>query len=170
MVVVAVADGSKALLLFEVAGGLFAIDPAAIRQIVPLPLLAHPPGTPLLLEGFLDLAGEAIPVLHLARLLQLAAGPPDVYAHLLVLKQPGLPLALLVDRAVGLTSAPAEAFTPLERGQTFNDCAEHLLRLGEQTVPLLSVERLLLRQERARIAALQAMEQLRLQRLLEASP
>jgi purine-binding chemotaxis protein CheW len=165
-------EGSRSLFLFEVAAELFAIDPASVRQVAPLPLLSRPPGTPPLLHGFLDLAGEAIPVLNLRRLFGLADADAeaDFYAHLMIVKRPGIPLALLVDRALGLASAGSEAITPVSRAQTFNDCADQMVTLGGRTAYLISLERLLLQEEQGRVAELRGIEQRRLQQLADSPP
>jgi purine-binding chemotaxis protein CheW len=163
-------EGSRSLFVFQLADLLFAIDPGSIRRVVALPLLSRPPGTPPQLHGFLNLEGEAVPVLDLRRLFQLADEAPDVYAHLILVQRSPIPLALLVDRAIGLADADAEAFCSLSPGQTFNDCAEQAVQMANQTVHLLSVEKLLLREERGRIAALAGIEQRRLRQLEDATP
>ncbi|MBI4249300.1 MAG: hypothetical protein HY611_07340, partial [Elusimicrobia bacterium] len=53
------------------------------------------------------------------------------------------------------------------RDHSFNDCLEGDANVGTQTAHILSVEKLLLKEERNRIADLQAMEQERLRRLQE---
>jgi purine-binding chemotaxis protein CheW len=174
--------GARSLFVFELSNRSFALDPAAVARVVALPLLSRPPGTPPLLHGFLNLGGEAVPVLDLRRLLDLAGpdgasepgpdgrppaagAPPDPYAHLIIVKRAPVPLALLVDRAIGLLAVDDEAVSPLQAGQTFNDCAEQSVQLADRTVALLSVDRLLLQEERGRIAELQGIEQHRLRQL-----
>ena len=76
----------------------------------------------------------------------------------------------MVDRAVGTMEIPKDSIVPVARDHTFNDCLEGDASVGTQTAHILSVEKLLLKEERSRIADLQAMEQERLLRLREPSP
>jgi purine-binding chemotaxis protein CheW len=157
------------LLVFEIAGESFAIPLDTVREILPLPLLSHPPGIPSFLEGFLNLGGQAIPVLNATRLFRLQGPAPSPYAHLVVLETRGMPLAVLADRAAETTEVPKESVMPVGQSLSFNDCLEGDARIGGRTVHMLSVEKLLLEEERRRIAELRAMEQERL-RELEESP
>lgn len=157
------------LLVFEIAGDAFAIPLDTVREILPLPLLSHPPGIPSFLEGFLNLGGQAVPVLNPTRLFRLQGPAPGPYSHLVVLEKAGAPLAILVNHAAGATEVPKESVMPVGQSFSFNDCLEGDARIGGRTVHILSVEKLLLEEERRRIAELQAMEQERL-RELEESP
>lgn len=162
-------DKPHGLLIFEIAGDSFAIPLDAVREILLLPLLSQPPGIPPLLEGFLNLGGQAVPVLNPARLFRLEGSAPGPYSHLIVLEKTGTPLAIMADRAVGSREVPKESVMPVGQSISFNDCLEGDARIGGRTVHILSVEKLLLEEERSRIAELQAMEQERL-RELEESP
>jgi purine-binding chemotaxis protein CheW len=164
-------DGSRRLFLFEVAGDRFAVDLELVREVVAVCRLSRPPGTPAILRGFLALDGQSIPVLDPRRLF---GGPaedaaPQAHAHLVILARTPTALALLVDRALGLEEIAAGAWQPLSPGHSFNDCAEGDARIGSDAVHVLSAARLLLDEERRRIAELQSLEQARLEQLGERS-
>jgi purine-binding chemotaxis protein CheW len=150
------------LLAFRLAGQLCALPLEKVREILPMPRLARPPGLPSLLEGFLNLGGMALPVLRLDQLFALPPLQPGLYTPLLVLRDPDPPLALLVEQVEAVLSVPGEALLPVREGHAFNDCATAEVALGGRTLHLLSPERLLLREERQRLAELQAMAQQRL--------
>lgn len=158
---------SVSIFIFEVAEELFGVSPEAIREVLPVSLLSRPPGTPSILQGFLNLGGQSIPVLNTKRLLQLKDSPPTAYSHLVVLKRPETPLAMLVDRAIGTELTAPEVLMPVGQGHSFNDCVESDVRIGTQTVHVLSVEKLLLKEEESRISQLHALEQERLRQLEE---
>lgn len=162
-------NGSGRLFVFEVSDDLFGVDLPAVREVLPIPSLSRPPGTPSILQGFLNFGGQAIPVLNTKRLLQLNDTPPAAYSHLVVLKRPETPLAMLVDRAIGTELTAPEAFMPVGQGHSFNDCVESDVRIGTQTVHVLSVRRLLLKEEETRISQLKTLEQERLRRLEESA-
>jgi purine-binding chemotaxis protein CheW len=163
------ARSPRSLLVFRLAGQTCALPLEKVREILPMALLAHPPGLPSLLEGFLNLGGIAIPVLRLDRLFALPPLQPGLYTPLLVLRGPEPPLALLVEKVEAVLSVPGEALLPVRAGHAFNDCAAAEVALGDRTLHLLSPERLLLREERQRLAELQARAQQRLGELEAAS-
>jgi purine-binding chemotaxis protein CheW len=124
-------------------------------------LLSRPPGLASFLEGFLNLRGAAVPVLRLDRLFPFPAKPPGLYTPLVVLRGADHPLALLVEHVQQVVSVPEEAFLPVREKSCFNDCTEAQVTLGEDgaVVHVLSVERLLLEQERRYVAEMHAITQ-----------
>lgn len=159
---------SSHLLTFRAAQIHCAIRLDVVAEIIALPLLSRPPSTPPLIEGFLNLAGSAIPVLRLDRLFNLAEQPLELYTPLIVLRNTKLPCALLVDAIDGVITVSESAYAPLNGGHSFNGCAEAIVQAGSRSLHVLSIERLLLEQERLRLQQCQAEEQQRLQRLAEA--
>ncbi|MFT8246003.1 chemotaxis protein CheW [Roseomonas sp. BN140053] len=157
------APGGDPLLLFAVGGTVCALRRPAVRELLPLPRLSAPPGLPRPVAGFLNLGGEAVPVLALARLLnrteearRVAGG---LYRHIIVLNhtlpRPGGGsgrVALLVDRVLDLVPPPAQPATPPD-GHA-DPCVEAEIPLGAALVHLLAPDRLLREGEAAILAAL----------------
>jgi purine-binding chemotaxis protein CheW len=126
--------------------------------------LARPPGLPAPLEGILNMAGEAVPVWRLDRLLQLPEQRPGLYSMLILLKGVSdCRTAMLVDRVSEILSVPEGALLPVGAKDSFNACAEAEVSLKGQVIHLLSVGRILLVQEREALSGFQAMAQRRLQ-------
>lgn len=143
-----------------------ALPRAAVREVLPLPRLWRPPGLPRPLAGFMNLAGEAVPVLDLSRLfgLAMAAEAEDaLYRHLLLVGEPGeAPLALLVDRVLDMQRIPAERLRPVRPEATLNGCAVAEIETPEGFIHLLAAGRILLAQEAAALATLREGAQSRL--------
>lgn len=152
-------------LVFDVAGRRCALAREHVRRILPLPMLGRPPGLPAAVEGILDLAGSAIPVIRLDRLFGLTPAPLHAYQHLILLAHGPPTLALLADRATGVVTVADAAVVPLPDGETFNGCATGHLASDGGPIHLLSVERLLTRREHDALAEFQAAEQRRLEEL-----
>ncbi len=152
----------RGLMAFRVRGQSCALPLEWVREIVHMALLSRPPGLPSILDGFLNLQGTTLPVLRLDRLFNLPEQSPGLYTPLVILRNPDPPLALLVDEVNGVFSVSAEDLLPVRETDLFNGCVEAEVVLNGQTVHLLSLERLLLEQERRRIAEFQALEQQRL--------
>jgi chemotaxis signal transduction protein len=91
-------------------------------------------------------------VLRAAALLEVEAPPPGLYAHLLLLATDEPETALLVDRVTGLRQGGAAALAAPET-ESLRGVVEGELALDTGTAHLLSLDRLLDRHERQRLAA-----------------
>ncbi|KMO39060.1 chemotaxis protein CheW [Methylobacterium tarhaniae] len=144
-----------AYLLVDVAGTDCALPRRAVREILPLPRLWRPPGAPGTLAGFLNLAGSAVPVLDLGVLFGLgrpATARQALYRHLVLLKGEA-PLALMVDRVADVVRVEAGQVRPVADDTTLNGCVAAEIQLAERLVHGLAVDRILLAEERDRVAA-----------------
>ncbi|AWB21923.1 chemotaxis protein CheW [Methylobacterium currus] len=144
-----------AYLLVDIAGTDCALPRRAVREILPLPRLWRPPGAPGALAGFLNLAGSAVPVLDLAVLFGLGrpvTAKAALYRHL-VLLHGDAPLALLVDRVADVVRVEPAHVRPVGDAATLNGCVAAEIRLGETLVHGLAIDRILLAEERERLAA-----------------
>jgi purine-binding chemotaxis protein CheW len=157
-------EPQRVLLAFHLADQIAAFPLENVERIAPMAHLAHPPGLPRPLEGILNLAGKAIPVLRLGRLLQLPVQGPGLYSMLIVLKGAGDGrIAVLVDRISEILSVPESALLAVGKEDSFNACAEAALRVEGRLIHLLSPARILLEKERESAAEFQAIEQRRLE-------
>ena len=161
------------VIAFRLCGQGFGLPVDRVREVVPIAWLDRPPHLPSLVQGILNLGGQAVPVLRLDRLLGLGDGAFGLDASILVMR-PGdgasAPLGLLVEHVDAVR--PAEAFSPMGMApeQSFNGCLADALERDGQVVHLLSWERLLLAQERERLNEFQAMAQARLADMAEPHP
>lgn len=146
---------------------LCALDRAAVQEVTPLPELSRPPSLPASVEGVMNLAGEAVLVVDLVRLLNLApdANIDPIYRHVVVLHQDEGSAGLLVDRVEDVVSVANDAIIAADDSTTVNDCVVGQVELGGQTVHVLAADRIFLAAERVRIADIQASEQARLDAL-----
>lgn len=173
------APATQVLLLFRLSDRVAAIRLGEVERITPMAELAIPPGLPAALEGVLNLAGVAIPVLRLDRLFGLPAQQLSLYSMLIILKASTLTasslkasgregpsegrFAVLVDRVVEVLLVPEDAFVPLDQGDSLNGCAEAAVMVRDDVVHLLSPSRMLLAKERELLAEFQTVAQRRLQ-------
>ena len=157
-------ETDRGILVFQLATHWAALPLEAVERITPMAQVARPPGLPSPLEGVLNLAGAAVPVLRLDRLFGLPAQTLGLYSALIVLRGgAGERIAIVADRASEVISIAETALLPLGKQRVFNDCASATFRRGDAVVHLLSPARLLLEQERRSLAEFQSLAQQRLE-------
>jgi purine-binding chemotaxis protein CheW len=155
---------SRPLLVFQLADRFAALPLEDVERIAPMAELACPPGLPSVLEGVLNLAGAAIPVLRLDRLFELRAQRLGLYSMLVILKAlHGNTIAILVDRVSGIFPVPENAFLPIDQEDSFNGCSEATVFVRDHITHVLSPTRMLLAKERVALSEFQAAAQRRLQ-------
>jgi purine-binding chemotaxis protein CheW len=155
--------------VFRVAGYLCAIRACEVEEILHIAATTRLPGQPPVLHGFLNLRGDAVPVVTLSRLLfGEISTEPGLYSPLIVLRPGQVRVAMLADAAEDILQLHDDALQPLGTNHSFNDCAEAVFSSEQGTVTVLSPQRLLLAKERECIAILQAEAQRRLSEIANA--
>jgi purine-binding chemotaxis protein CheW len=154
------------LCVFESARHRFALPLEAIAEVVPMMTLGRPPRLPSVLEGILNLRGTAVSVVRLAVLLGLPSDPLERHTPLLIVRQDDLRFALLVAKVIDIRPMPPGGVTPLAATTSFNGCVAGQVRGDDDpdAVPVLSLPKLLLAQERQVVAEFGRIETERLHR------
>lgn len=163
------ARGEK-LIVFCIAEQRYAIPLAAVQEVLPLPLLSRSPRMPSILAGFMHLGGMAVAIVDVARLFDMPSADCGLYTPLLLLRGATDPIALKVERVLGIVSVLASAKVRVEERNDRNNCLEATAIIEGHVVALLSLERLLLSRERKCLAHLRADEQSRIDALCETAP
>jgi purine-binding chemotaxis protein CheW len=149
------------LVVFHLGNQAYGLPVQEVEEIVFLPALARLPTLPAVLGGFLNLRGQAVPVLRLDRLLERPEITPGRYTPLLLLRDSEYRLALLVEKVSRVLSVAREAVVPVRANDTFNDCVTGMATIDGHVVLLLSAERLLVEKEQQCLAEFQDREQAR---------
>ncbi|MEW5728095.1 MAG: chemotaxis protein CheW, partial [Pseudomonadota bacterium] len=131
--------------------------------------LAKPVQMPSVVEGVLNLGGAAVPVLRLDRLLEVAGSRVGLDSSILIMRGERV-FGLLVDRVEFVRRLSDFALAPIAGADSFNGCVTACLDRDGETVPLLSWDRLLVAEERARLGEFQARAQARLADVVDAVP
>jgi purine-binding chemotaxis protein CheW len=149
------------IILFDVGGKACALRRSAVRELLPLPRLWRPPGTPRPVAGFFNLSGAAVPVIRLDLLFGLERAKAtdaeaNLYRHLILvdgLKVSGR-AALLVDRVLDVIHVGESALSAVAPENTLNGCVEAEVTHAGGLLHLLSIERILLAEEQQALAEL----------------
>ncbi|MBF0356417.1 MAG: chemotaxis protein CheW [Alphaproteobacteria bacterium] len=150
------------LLVFSEGKTVCALAASEVQEVVFLPELSHPPGMPSLLEGVMTLDGMAVPVIRLAALLGIQAPATGIYTPVMVLKD--AKAALLVERVDDVFQPLQADLVPAKDGQSFNGCVIAETRHRERDIYILSADRLLLEEEKTRLAEFKLLVEERLNR------
>jgi purine-binding chemotaxis protein CheW len=162
----------SSMVLFRLVGQAFGLPVHMVREVVPMAWLDHPPGLSSLVEGVLNLGGQAVPVLRLDRLLGLEEREYGLESSILIMKAPAgeSSLGLLVEHLDGVRQIGDFSPLGLPAGQSFNDCLAEMMACDGQPVSVLDWGRILLEQEKERLAQFQARAQERLAGLPDHEP
>ena len=128
------------LACFEVAGGCYALDVTALREVVRWQTITPLPRAPELIEGVIDLRGAIVPVIDLARLLRDERVTVGTRARIAIAEVDGLVVGLAVDAATEVVSAEASALCdpPALASQAGYDAVRAVLR-RKNAPPILVV-------------------------------
>jgi purine-binding chemotaxis protein CheW len=145
---------SLQIIVFDVCGTACALHRDAAREFLPLPRLWRPPALPRPVAGFFNLGGRAVPALRLDVLFEFPQRDgdeeSDLYRHLIVTEGLGAAqaTALLVDRVLDVATVDASRLSPVQQTDSLNGCVEAEILWQDRLVHLLSLERILLAEER----------------------
>jgi purine-binding chemotaxis protein CheW len=159
------AQASRFLLIFQLAGYECAIPCERVQEVVSMAATAQSPAQPSTIEGFLNLRGEAIPVVILRRLFALPEFEPGIHTPVIIARLGDTLTGLLVDRVNEVATIDSEGIKPLAEEHSLNECADAYVIFDGRRIVLLDCDRLLLKEEKKRIAELQAAMQFRLRQL-----
>lgn len=141
-------------LVFRLEDRSYGIATACIEEIVPMAELSVVPGAPAFLAGFLNVGGQIVAVISLRRLLGMVDREPQLYTPLVILKSTSQSIALIIDSVTRIVAIDDEDLISLSEGCSLNDCATAVARLDGVPIVVLSPERILLNEERRRMADL----------------
>lgn len=160
------------VVIFRLGGEAFALAVDVVREIVPISWLAAIPRMPSFVQGILNLGGVAIPVLRLDRLFGLGQGIDFGLESSILVTRGSSPMGVLVERVEDVRRVTSFETLDVEASRSFNGCVSaQLVPIGKTGEPLslVSWDKVLLVEERERVAEFQAQSQARLAELSEAA-
>jgi purine-binding chemotaxis protein CheW len=148
--------GDPSLVVFSIDGELYALPVASVREIIryraPSATAAVAPDGPI--EGMINLHGQVVPVVDLARRLGRAGEgreprassgvrETDGATRILVIEISKGSLGVIVDDVHGVRQIPAAQITPLPVAITARGIGEHIATVGDDLIVLIDPERAL---------------------------
>ncbi|HNP71108.1 MAG TPA: chemotaxis protein CheW [Kouleothrix sp.] len=100
------------VLLFRLAGEVYALPSACVREVIRYRDYTPVPGAPATLPGILNQRGVVVPVVDIYPLLGLSAPPASRATRLVMLSHQEIDMALLVEAVLDLAALPPAALEP----------------------------------------------------------
>jgi purine-binding chemotaxis protein CheW len=147
----------KQLVVFNLAEESYAVDINMVREIIQLQPVTRVPGTPLSVEGVINLRGSVIPIVDLRKRFQLKAVERNKETRIVVVSCKGAEVGVIVDSVAEVLRIPVDSIEPSSSVFT-DEHLEHLLgivKLSGRLVILLDMDQVLSKQE---IAAINSMD------------
>lgn len=158
--------GDFHILTFNVAQSRFALPLERVLCVTHYPAMARPPGRPKFLDGFVSLRGTTTPVLSLASLFALEGNRPGFYTPVVFIEAGERPAGLLADSLGEILPGNRWRAGEVEGEAIFNDTFSAIARLADGTeAGLIDPGRLLLEEERLRVADFQEQAARRLEHI-----
>ncbi|WP_410218026.1 chemotaxis protein CheW [Paracoccus sp. (in: a-proteobacteria)] len=134
-------------LTVELAGQIFAIDVADVREILDMQPISRLPNAPSDLIGMIDVRGEGIAILDLPSRLGLERLRTRAESRIVVLelgRAPRHPVGVIADRVLSVVAVTADGIEPAPATLTHwrSDALVGIVRIGEQLTMVLALERL----------------------------
>jgi purine-binding chemotaxis protein CheW len=139
--------GRAEILVFEVDGRRYGLPAAEVRELARAVTIVPLPTPRALVEGVVDVRGEAVPVLDLRARLGLPAKGVEPSDHLVIARATGRTVALRVDRALELRGGEVAAVEAAGGPGGEGDGAVGMARLADGLVPIVDLPRFLARAE-----------------------
>lgn len=139
------------LVVFQLAGELYGVDIAVVREVTPMQRVTKVPRTPRYLEGVTNLRGRVIPVIDLRRRLMLPVTARTSATRIAVAEMDGDQVGMIVDGVAEVLRVPVAAIEPTPPVLGVGLDAEYVsgvAKMGGRLIILLNLARVLVREER----------------------
>lgn len=134
-------------LTFELAGQIFAVDVADVREILDMQPISRLPNAPADLIGMIDVRGEGIAILDLPSKLGLERQHNRTESRFVVLElgtTSRQPIGVIADRVLSVVAVSADAIEPAPATMTRwqSDALIGIVRINDELTMVLALDRL----------------------------
>jgi purine-binding chemotaxis protein CheW len=150
------AVAEEQLVVFNLGEEAYAIDIAMVREIIQMQAITRVPGTPLSMEGVINLRGSVIPVVDLRKRFKFTKVDKSKDTRIVVVSCKGQEVGVIVDSVAEVLRIPVDSIDPSSSLFT-EDHLEHLLgivKLKDRLVILLDMDQVLSNHDIATLSSL----------------
>lgn len=135
-------DFLETYILCELAGATYAVPSRLVQHIEMVEQITPVPNTPACVEGVVFSRGQVIPALNLRQCFGFERAAHDLRTRLIVIRDAGRTVGLIVDTAREFRAIPPDAVRPLP--ETFSGLSgtylDGVATLGERIILMLKVD------------------------------
>jgi purine-binding chemotaxis protein CheW len=139
------AQGETQLVVFDLASEFYGVDIGDVREIIRMQNVTRVPGTPVYMEGVINLRGKVVPVVDLRRRLDLKVKPQTKESRIVVMDIGGKDVGVIVDGVTEVLRIPLSSVEPPSQMIANSDSAylRGIAKLGDKLVILLDLDKVL---------------------------
>lgn len=140
---------------FRLGGEEYAVDIAAVQEIVRMSTITRVPKAPAFVEGVINLRGHIVPVIDLRKRFGLAALEPTKATRIVIIQAQGKTIGLIVDavsEVVRIASSAVSATPEMVTSGVDAAFFKGVGQLGERLIILLELSHLMSNEEAGALA------------------
>jgi purine-binding chemotaxis protein CheW len=139
------AQGETQLVVFDLASEFYGVDIGDVREIIRMQNVTRVPGTPVYMEGVINLRGKVVPVVDLRKRLDLKVKPQTKESRIVVMDIGGKDVGVIVDGVTEVLRIPLSSVEPPSLMIASSETAyiRGIAKLKEKLVILLDLDRVL---------------------------
>lgn len=153
-------SGETQLVVFDLASEYYGVDIGDVREIIRMQNVTRVPGTPVYVEGVINLRGKVVPVVDLRKRLGLKVRQQTKESRIVVVDIGGKDVGVIVDGVTEVLRIPLASVEPPSQMIASSDAAyiRGIAKLGDKLVILLELDRVLAASECGGLESLTAEE------------
>jgi purine-binding chemotaxis protein CheW len=137
--------GETQLVVFDLASEYYGVDIGDVREIIRMQNVTRVPGTPVYMEGVINLRGKVVPVVDLRKRLDLKVRQQTKESRIVVVDIGGKDVGVIVDGVTEVLRIPLSSVEPPSQMIANSDSAyiRGIAKLGDKLVILLDLDKVL---------------------------
>ncbi|MDD5448472.1 MAG: chemotaxis protein CheW [Actinomycetota bacterium] len=143
-------DREMQMVAFRVGKEDFAVDVMKVESVIPMADITRMPRAPEFVEGIINLRGQIIPLVDLAKRLGIEPGPRTESTRIVVVESGGVKVGLIVEspEVVKVSMEDLEASPGLVASDVESAFIKGIVKLSERLLIALDVDRILTDEEK----------------------
>ncbi len=134
------------VIVFQVKEYRCALRVEDVEELLPMAKLWKTPGMPAAMEGMLNLGGRVMPVFRMDRLFHTQEVKLELYTPILLVKSDKGSVGFIIEKAIGVHTVESKDVAGM-KANVSDDAIEAEITIKDQRVALLSLKKLLAREE-----------------------
>ena len=128
---------------FRLDNEVYALDILRVQEIIKLLPVTHVPHSASWIEGVINLRGQIIPLIHLARRLELSVSPPDRKTRFMIVRSRDQGVGLIVDEVLEVLRLKESQLEPPPGHLSHREYIQSVSKQDDSMVIVLDLQKVL---------------------------